>query len=112
MPTPKMLPFVVLGVYSLGCYLTYPRRPIFNYALPTVTGSDAIQQCINRANKITNRNFQGIGITKTSSGYKCAADVNADLLYNRYGKATCGSDGLGDSKTTNGTAVFMFTGDN
>jgi len=106
-----LLPFVVLGVYSLGCYLTYPRRPIFNYALTTITrGSDVIQQCINRANKITNRNFQGIGIMKIGSGYKCMADAQADRLYNRYGKATCGSDGFG-SFNTNGTAVFMFTGD-
>ena len=107
-----MRPFVVLGVYSLGCYLTYPRSPIFNYQLnnPAIEGSNVIQQCINRANKITNRNFQGIGITKTTSGYKCAADPKADRLYNRYGKTACGSDGLGDSNT-NGTAVLMFTGD-
>lgn len=109
-----MLLFAVLGVYSLGCYLTYPRRPILNYALnsptPTIKGSDAIQQCINRANKINNRNFQGIGITRTSLGYKCAADVQADRRYNTYGNTTCDSDGLGASNT-NGTAVFMFTGD-
>ena len=107
-----MPPFVVLGVYSLGCYLTYPRSPIFNYQLNNhaIEGSNVIQRCINRANKITNRNFQGIGITKTTSGHKCAADPQADRLYNRYGKTACGSDGLGASNT-NGTAVFMFTGD-
>lgn len=47
---------------------------------------------------------------KIGSGYKCMADAQADRLYNRYGKATCGSDGFG-SFNTNGTAVFMFTGD-
>ena len=107
-----MSPFIVLGVYSLGCYLTYPRSPIFNYQLntPAIKGSNVIQQCVNRANKITNRNFQGIGITKTATGYKCTADAQADRRYNRYGKTTCGSDGLGASYT-NGTAVLMFTGD-
>ena len=107
-----MLSFIVLGVYSLGCYLTYPRSPIFNYQLntPAIKGTDVIQQCVNRANRITNRNFQGIGITKTISGYKCAADTQADRFYNKHGKTACGSDGLGASNT-NGTAVFMFTGD-
>ena len=46
----------------------------------------------------------------TGSGYKCTADVRADLRYKRYGKVACGSDGFG-SLNTNGTTVFMFTGD-
>ena len=104
-------PFFVLGVYSLGCYLTYPGRRIFNYALnPSIKGSDVIQQCINSANRIVRRNFQGIGITNTGSGYKCTADPRADLRYKRNGKASCGSDGFGSS-SANGTTVFMFTGD-
>ena len=107
-----MSSFFVLGVYSLGCYLTYPKSPIFNYQLnkPAIKGPNVIQQCIDRANKIPNRNFQGIGITKTTSGYKCAADAQADWLYDRYGKTACGPDGFGASNT-NGTAVLMFTGD-
>lgn len=103
---------MVLGVHSLGCYLSYPRNPIFSTLLNAkIQGSDAIQQCINAANRITRRNFQGIGITNIGSGYKCTADVRADLRYNTYGKASnCGSDGLG-AQNTNGTAVFMFTGE-
>ena len=68
-----------------------------------------IQQCINAANKVTRRNYQGIGIRNFGSYYGCYADTYADQRYNKYGPTTCGSDGLGAPKT-NGTAVFLFTG--
>ncbi|KAJ7380810.1 hypothetical protein OS493_007192 [Desmophyllum pertusum] len=97
------------SVYPYGCYLSYGK--LFASTLPQINNkNDVIQQCINAANKVTRKNFQGIGITKVgSSTYNCYADVNADLQYNRYGSfANCGSDGLG-AQNTNGTAVFLFT---
>ncbi len=77
-----------------------------------IKGSDVIQQCITEANKITRKNFQGIGIRNFgSSGYGCYADIEADLRYNKHGpSANCGSEGLG-AQNTNATAVFLFTGE-
>lgn len=102
------------GVYSLGCYLTYNGNHIFRVTLPgTVRGTNVIQQCITEAKtfkKNNKKNLQGIGIRNYGSYYRCYADEEADLRYNKHGPSlNCGSQGLG-TQNTNTTSVFLFTG--
>ena len=106
--------FLLSGVYSLGCYLTYNGNHIFRVTLPgTVRGTNVIQQCITEAKtfkKNNKKNLQGIGIRNYGSYYRCYADEEADLRYNKHGPSlNCGSQGLG-TQNTNTTSVFLFTG--
>lgn len=108
-----MYSFFISAVYSYGCYKTYKGDHILRSTVKAnIKGSDVIQQCITAANKVINKNFQGIGIRNFgSNGYGCYADTQADLRYNKHGPAAnCGSEGLG-AQNTNATAVFLFTGE-